>query len=119
MTVAFLINRMLTRVIDYQTPLRTLSRFHSIPSASNLYLKFFGCVFYVYVHAPHMDKLEPRALKYVFLGYSNSRKGYKCFHPPSKKYCVFMDVQFSERVSYFSIDVSLVPLQREISSKEE
>ncbi|RVW27693.1 hypothetical protein CK203_106718 [Vitis vinifera] len=45
--------------------------------------------------------------------------GYKCFHPPTSKYYVSIDVQFCEGESYFSRNVSLVPLQREISSKEE
>ena len=66
-----------------------------------------------------MDKLGPHAFNYVFLGYFNSKKGYKCFHPPTSKYYVSIDVQFCEGESYFSRNVSLVPLQREISSKEE
>ena len=42
MTAVYLINRMPTRVIDYQTPLRMLSRFHHIPSALNICPKVFG-----------------------------------------------------------------------------
>ena len=67
----------------------------------------------------HIRDIDPRALKGVFLGYSNSQKGYKCFHPPSGKYYVSMDVQFNERESYFSKDVDMVPFQGEINSKEE
>ena len=119
MTVVFLINRMSTHAIDYQTPLQMLSRFHSIPSTLNLCPKIFGCVCYVHIHSHQRDKLDPRALKCVFLGYSNSQKGYKCFHPPTSKYYVSMNVQFCEERSYFSRNVSLVPLQGEISSKEE
>lgn len=44
MTVAFLINRMLARSIDYQTSMRKLSHFHSIPSTLNLCFEVFGCV---------------------------------------------------------------------------
>ena len=54
-----------------------------------------------------------------FLGYSDSQKGYKCFHPPSGKYYVSMDVQFNERESYFSKNVDMVPLQEEINNKEK
>ena len=64
-------------------------------------------------------KLDPHALKCVFLGYSNFQKGYKCFHFLIGKYYVFMDVQLCERESYFFGNVSLVPLQGKISSKEE
>ena len=40
MIVVFLINRMLARGIDYQTPFQMLSQFHSIPFALNLCPKF-------------------------------------------------------------------------------
>ena len=96
-----------------------LSRFHSIPSGLNLCPKIFGCICYVHVHAHLRDKLDPGALKCVFLGYSNSQKNYKRFHPPSRRYYVFMDVQFNERESYFSKDVDMVPLQGEINNKEK
>ena len=78
-----------------------------------------GCNYYVHVHSHLRDKLDPRALKCVFPGCSNSKKGYKCFHPPLGKYYVSMDVQFNELESYFSKDVDMVPIQGEINSKEE
>ena len=107
------------RVIDYQTPLRMLSQFHSIPYVLNLYPRIFGYICYVHVHSHLRDKLDSRALKCVFLSYSNSQKGYKCFHPSSRKYYFSMDVQFNECESYFSKDVDKAPLQGEINSKEE
>ena len=111
MTVVFLINRMPALVIDYQTPLRMLSRFHSIPYVLNLCPRIFCCICYVHVHSHLRDKLDPRALKCVFLGYSNSQKVYKCFRPSLGKYYVSMDVQFNEHESYFSKDVDMVPLK--------
>ena len=111
LTSVFLSNRMPARILNFQTPLRMLSRFHSIPSALNILPKVFGCVCYVHVHHLHRDKLDPRAVKCVFLGYSASSKGYKCFHPPTNTHYVSMDVQFCETESYFSHDISLVPLQ--------
>ena len=109
MTFVFLINRIPARVIDYQTPLRMLSQFHFIPYILNLCPRIFGCICYVHVHSHLRDKLDPRALKCVFLGYPNSQKGYKCFHSPSGKYYVSIDVQFNECESYFSKDVDMVP----------
>ena len=70
MIVIFLINQMSARVIGCQTPLRMLSRLHSIPSVLNLHPKVFGYICYVQVHSHLRDKLDPRALKCVFLGYS-------------------------------------------------
>ena len=98
---------MSARVINYQTPLRLLSRFHSIPYVLNLCPRIFGCIYYVHVHSHLRDKLDPHAC--VLLGYSNSQKSYKCFHPPSGNYYVSMGVQFNELESYFSKDVDKVP----------
>jgi hypothetical protein len=47
-------------------------------------------------------KLDPRALKCVFVGYSTTQKGYKCYHPPSKKFFVSRDVTFHEGQAYFT-----------------
>ena len=38
----------------------------------------------------------------MFIGYSSIKKGYKCFHPPTKKFFVFADVTFVEKDSYFA-----------------
>ena len=97
---------MSTCAVNYQAFLRMLSRFHFIPSTLNLCHKIFGCVHCVHIHSHQRDMLDSCALKYVFLGYSNSQKGY----PPIGKYYVSMDVQFYEMESYFSRNVSLVPL---------
>ena len=56
---------------------------------------------YVHDHNSTNSKLDPHALKCVFLGYSPSKKGYKCYHPPSKKYLVSLDVTFAENQPYY------------------
>ena len=38
--------------------------------------RIFGCVAFVHVLDPGLDKLSPRARKCVFLGYSRTQKGY-------------------------------------------
>lgn len=45
---------------------------------------------------------DPKALRCVFVGYSSTQKGYKCFHPPSKKIFVSRDVTFHQEESYFT-----------------
>ncbi|CAL9016784.1 unnamed protein product [Prunus brigantina] len=100
-TAVYLINRVPSRVLRYRTPIRTLSRYHSIPSLLHIQPKVFGCVSYVHVHQHSRDKLDPRALKCVFVGYSISQKGYKCYYPPSGKIFVSMDVTFVSKRPIF------------------
>ena len=63
--------------------------------------RIFGCVSFVHVHSNEKGELDPRAVKCVFLGYSTTQKGYKCFHPPSRRFYVSRDVTFNEQESYF------------------
>ena len=57
--------------------------------------------------------------KCLFVGYSATQKGYKCYHPPSRKVFVSMDVTFFEQEAYFPRGASDPSLQGEIGSKEE
>ena len=100
---AFLINRMPSRILDMQTPLDTLLK--SYPTSrlhQNLPLSVFGYTCFVHYNAPGHSKLEPRAIKCVFLGYSSTKRGYKCFDPTSGKLFVTMDATFFEQEPYFS-----------------
>lgn len=61
-------------------------------------------------HRQYVGKLGPRALKCVFTGYFAAWKGYKCYHPSSRKIFVSMDVTFceNERKVNKSADMLLV-----------
>lgn len=56
----------------------------------------------MHVVDPGHDKLSPRARKCVFLGYSRTQKGYRCYHPESRRFFVSADVTFFESTSYFT-----------------
>ena len=62
----------------------------------------FGCVSYVHIHDQLHGKLDPRAVKIAFLGYSPTKKGYKCHHSPIKKHYITMNVIFIENQQYFN-----------------
>nr|XP_009800403.1 PREDICTED: leucine-rich repeat extensin-like protein 2 [Nicotiana sylvestris] len=62
----------------------------------------FGSTCFVHNFTPGKDKLAPRALKCVFLGYSRKQKGYRCYSPDLQRYLMSADVTFFETQSYFT-----------------
>ncbi|KAL4030934.1 hypothetical protein IC575_009189 [Cucumis melo] len=91
-------------ILHLQTPLECLKE--SYPSTrlvSKVLLYVFECTAYVYNFCPNQAKFIPRAQACVFVGYLLHQNGYKCFHPPSRKYFFTMDVTFCENRSYFSV----------------
>ena len=61
----------------------------------------FGCVCYVHIPKYKQDKLQTMAIKCVFIGYSNTQKGNKCYSPKSKRILVSKDVTFHEGKNYY------------------
>lgn len=54
----------------------------------------FGCTVFVHNKQPNGSKLDPKAFKCIFFGYSPTQKGYKCYSPFLKKFFVSCDVTF-------------------------
>lgn len=87
LTACYLINRLPTSTLKFKTPIEILQQLYPMSRFfSSLPPKVFGCVAFVHDKDHHKSKLDPRSLKCVFLGYSPTQKGYKCFHPPTRKY---------------------------------
>lgn len=102
LTAIHLINRLPKKVLKLKSLMETLTKFFlNFKVSNNLIPRIFESIAYVHVHFQNQGKLDPRALKCVFVGYSSTQKGYKCFHPTSKKYFISADVTFVEIKSYF------------------
>lgn len=103
MTNAYLINRLPSRVLKFKSPMEVLKGRKTELS----HLRVFGCTSFVHIQSHNIDKLDPRASKCIFLGYS-SQKGYKCYNPKLQKLVVSKDVKFHETSPYFTkhIDAS-------------
>ena len=85
----YLINRSPSVAIEKKTPQEVW--FGNPPTYSDL--KIFGCLAYAHVDS---GKLEPRSMKFIFLGYKSSVKGYKLWCPKTKKLVIIRDVIFYE-----------------------
>ena len=81
LTTTYLINRMPSRVLTFQSPRQLLlKKFpHTRAASSDLPLKVFGCTAFVHVYPQNRSKFAPLANKCISLGYSPTQKGYKCF----------------------------------------
>ena len=93
----FLINRMPSFVLNWATLFQIL--FLHKP----LFLiepQVFGCTYFVRDVRPHVSKLDPKSLKYIFLSYSRVQKGYKCYCPCLCRCLVSSDVTFLENTPF-------------------
>jgi hypothetical protein len=101
LTANYLINRTPSRVLNGKIPYQVMfpaKDLYSLP------LKLFGCVSFVHNLSPGRDKLDPRSYKCIFLGYSRTQKGYKCYSPSLRKHFVSADVTFFETIPYYSLE---------------
>ena len=103
-------------MLDNKSIVEVLKSFYPHFKTSNgLTHRVFGCTAFVHVHSQHRDKLDPRAIKCVFLGYSSTQKGYKCYSASTRKFYISADVTFTENKPFFPKS----SLKGEISMMEE
>ena len=80
LTTTYLINRLPSWILNYSSSIETLSRFFpKFDGFNHLSPRIFGCVAFVHIYAHQRTKLDPRALKCIFVGYSPTKRSYKCF----------------------------------------
>ncbi|WZY99772.1 hypothetical protein YC2023_072101 [Brassica napus] len=96
-TACYLINRMPTKVLKDQARFEVLNK--RKPSLE--YMRVFGCLCYVLVPGELRNKLEARSRKAMFIGYSTTQKGYKCYDPEARRVLVSRDVKFIEERGYY------------------
>ena len=92
-TAVYLRNRSPTKAISGLTPVEGWTG--SKPSVNHL--KAFGCVAYAHISKEERRKLDPKAKRYILLGYGMYVKGYRLYHPQEKKVFYSRDVVFDEK----------------------
>jgi len=73
--------------------------------------RVFGCV--VHLHKNQRSKLDPCAIKCLFLGYEPTKKDYKCFDPINKRLYITMDATFIQSKHLYPPTVPNSALQGE------
>nr|CAN81557.1 hypothetical protein VITISV_010784 [Vitis vinifera] len=106
-SATYLINLVPCGSINFQTPLQALTNAVVAPIVPNLPPRVFGCVAFVHLHKHQRTKLTSHALQCVFVGYALHKKGYRCYHPPTRQMYITMDVVFHEDSMYFSSESEL------------
>ncbi|TYK27723.1 Retrovirus-related Pol polyprotein from transposon TNT 1-94 [Cucumis melo var. makuwa] len=71
-------------------------------------LKPFGCTAYVYIK---QSKIEPRALKCMFIGYPDGVKGYKLWDFSKERSLISRDVVFKENEIYME-SIKVIPAEK-------
>lgn len=97
MTACYLINRIPTKVLDDLSPFEVLNK--TKPNINHL--RVFGSVCFVLVPRDQRNKLDAKSTRSVFIGYSTTQKGYRCYDPSTKRIMTSRDVKFLEDQSYF------------------
>lgn len=84
-TAVYLINQSHTKVVNLKTPLHTLGHHIKILSSLTLQPQIFVCTVYVHISKTTRTKLDPFAIKWVFIEYGVHKKGYRCLDPVSSR----------------------------------
>ncbi|MCO5581705.1 hypothetical protein L7F22_035594 [Adiantum nelumboides] len=66
------------------------------------HFKVFRCIAYVHVPDELRTKLDPKAEKYVLIGYSVEQKCYKCYNRVMRQVRVSRDVVFDEMATWYA-----------------
>ena len=101
-TSTFLINRLPTPVLKDLTPLEKMSG--KLPDYKAL--KTFGCACFPCLRPYQTHKFQFHSTKCVFLGYSESHKGYKCLSSTGRIYIsrhvIFNELEFPFKIGFLN-----------------
>ena len=102
LTSTHLVNRLPSQQLAFTSPIDQMhAAFPNIPLRTGLLPRIFDCTAYVHDPLASLTKLDARALHCVFIGYSSLQKGYKCYHPPSRRFFISENVTFAKYEPFF------------------
>jgi hypothetical protein len=95
-TAVYVLNRCPTKSVDGMTPFKA---WHVRKPVVH-HLRTFGCIVYVWNTMPHLNKLEDRGRKMIFVDYESGSKVYRAYDPITKRVHVTCDVVFDEQAQW-------------------
>ncbi|CAH9114096.1 unnamed protein product [Cuscuta europaea] len=94
LTATFIINRIPSPTLHGLSPFEKL--FNRKPDMS--VFRVFGCACFPKFTASSANKLDPRSVQCIFLGYAPEYKGYRCFDPVASRVYISRNVRFLENI---------------------
>lgn len=95
-TAVYLINRLPSQVLDFESPFFCL--YNIPPSYYDLHI--FGCVCFVHLPPLERHKLGAHSLQCAFIGYAPNQKGFLCYDATAYG-CVSLEMWFSLIINIF------------------
>ncbi|KAJ0781359.1 putative RNA-directed DNA polymerase [Helianthus annuus] len=93
-TAVYLINRLPSRTSSNKSPYQQLHN----RKPDYTFLRVFGCQCFPYLRSYNHHKMDFRSTPCVFLGYSPSHHGYRCFDLATERIYIARYVRFNEHV---------------------
>ncbi|PKU81867.1 Retrovirus-related Pol polyprotein from transposon TNT 1-94 [Dendrobium catenatum] len=92
-TATYLINRVPSVITNQLSPLQRM--FNIRPSYAHL--RIFGCECFPLLPPTQRTKFSPTSSACIFIGYSDTMKGYRCLNPITNKIFTSRHVRFNEK----------------------
>ncbi|KAJ9547690.1 hypothetical protein OSB04_020233 [Centaurea solstitialis] len=99
---AYLHNILPNKRLSFYSPTQILYR--KLPAYHHI--RVFGCLCYPHTPSQTINKLQPRSVPCVFLGFPSNHRGYKCYDTLNRKILISRHVTFDESSFPFSQTIS-------------
>lgn len=109
-TVNYIHNKSPTKALKLKTPEEAFSGIR--PNLSHL--RVIGCVAFWYIPSEKRNKLEPKAIPTILVGYDENNKAYRCYDPKTRRIIISRDVRFNKRSCNPGVAETIDPLLDEL-----
>ena len=82
-------------------------------------MRTFGCIAYVHVDPEKRDKLDAKAVKCYFIGYSSDLFGYRFWDDKNRNILRHCDVTFDESVLYKDREQKFLEITKQVRVEVE